>query len=155
MIGCASQMMPRKSEVFGWNGNVTCRKRLTLKPAVQQQQAAAAAPKQQQHAAEKVEPAPPTPPAFFFAAAARTPRHLAHPTMFQSSSSRLFTTLSTTRQSLNSIRNNFSTTPHRYFHATAANMVVKAYFDCSWTGPQVKVDAKGKVVSSDNSNARK
>lgn len=33
-------------------------------------------------------------------------------------------------------------------------MVVKAYFDCTWTGPLAKVDDAGKVISIDRSDAR-
>ena len=30
-------------------------------------------------------------------------------------------------------------------------MTIKVYFDCTWTGPQVNVDANGKKVNTDDS----
>jgi peptidylprolyl isomerase len=42
----------------------------------------------------------------------------------------------------------------RSFHASAANMVVKAHFDVSWTGPEYQTDASGKVTSKDDSAKR-
>src|SRR5215472_18767601 len=33
----------------------------------------------------------------------------------------------------------------RSFHATSANMTIKAYFECAWKGPKVKVDSKGNA----------
>lgn len=41
---------------------------------------------------------------------------------------------------------NFTT--KRYFTPSAANMVIKTYFDLSWTGPEVQVDKKGNVTST-------
>lgn len=38
----------------------------------------------------------------------------------------------------------------RSFHATAANMTIKTYFECTWTGPEYKVDKDGKITSRDN-----
>ena len=35
----------------------------------------------------------------------------------------------------------------RFFSPTAFNMVKKAYFDCTWTGPEVTVDAQGNVTN--------
>ncbi|GAB7356410.1 hypothetical protein MBLNU459_g7184t1 [Dothideomycetes sp. NU459] len=40
--------------------------------------------------------------------------------------------------------------PIRSFHASSANMVVKVFFDCTWTGPHIEVDANGKTVNKDN-----
>ncbi|KAH9862371.1 hypothetical protein J1614_011025 [Plenodomus biglobosus] len=34
----------------------------------------------------------------------------------------------------------------RFFTPSAHNMVVKAYFDCAWTGPEVEVDKQGNVT---------
>lgn len=42
----------------------------------------------------------------------------------------------------------------RSFHASAANMVVKAHFDVAWTGPEYQTDASGKVTSKDDSVKR-
>lgn len=42
----------------------------------------------------------------------------------------------------------------RSFHASAANMVVKAHFDVSWTGPEYQTDASGKVTSRDEAAKR-
>lgn len=39
-----------------------------------------------------------------------------------------------------------SNSSSRSFHATAANMVKKVFFQCSWTGPEVEVDSRGTVV---------
>lgn len=33
-------------------------------------------------------------------------------------------------------------------------MVIKAYFDCTWTGPKLETDANGKVTSQDTENKR-
>ncbi|KAF2168514.1 hypothetical protein M409DRAFT_21263 [Zasmidium cellare ATCC 36951] len=41
---------------------------------------------------------------------------------------------------------------NRSFHASSANMVIKAYFDCAWTGPKLETDANGKVLSQDAEN---
>lgn len=38
---------------------------------------------------------------------------------------------------------------NRSFHASSANMTIKAYFECTWTGPQMTCDATGKVTSKD------
>jgi peptidylprolyl isomerase len=35
----------------------------------------------------------------------------------------------------------------RFFTPSAYNMAIKAYFDCSWTGPAVEVDNAGNVTS--------
>jgi peptidylprolyl isomerase len=59
----------------------------------------------------------------------------------------------------NSLRSTINTTftPSltRSFHASSANMAIKTYFDCQWTGPQITVDDNGKVISKDDSVARK
>src|SRR5579871_1688946 len=34
----------------------------------------------------------------------------------------------------------------RSFHTTSANMTIKAYFDCAWKGPKMKVDSKGNAT---------
>ncbi|KAA8621471.1 PpiB Peptidyl-prolyl cis-trans isomerase rotamase - cyclophilin family [Pyrenophora tritici-repentis] len=34
----------------------------------------------------------------------------------------------------------------RFFTPSAYNMTIKAYFDCSWTGPEVQVDNAGNVT---------
>lgn len=44
---------------------------------------------------------------------------------------------------------------NRSFHASSANMTVKAYFECQWTGPQVTADSNGKILSTDSAAARK
>ncbi|KAF2875824.1 cyclophilin-like domain-containing protein [Massariosphaeria phaeospora] len=36
----------------------------------------------------------------------------------------------------------------RFFTPSAANMTIKVYFDCTWTGPEVQVDSKGNVTST-------
>ena len=36
----------------------------------------------------------------------------------------------------------------RYFHPTNTNMVVRCFFDCTWTGPEVEVDSKGNVTKT-------
>jgi len=36
----------------------------------------------------------------------------------------------------------------RFFTPSATNMVIKTYFDCTWTGPEVQVDSNGKVTST-------
>jgi peptidylprolyl isomerase len=43
----------------------------------------------------------------------------------------------------------------RSFHASSANMAIKTYFECQWTGPQLTCDMSGKVTSKDDSVARK
>lgn len=45
-------------------------------------------------------------------------------------------------------RTQFNTTPFRSFHASSANMVIKTYFDCEWTGPEVSVDSNGNVTNT-------
>lgn len=60
----------------------------------------------------------------------------------------------------NSLLNTFKTcnpttrlhqqTFNRSFHASSANMTIKAYFDVTWNGPQVNVDASGKVTNTDS-----
>jgi peptidylprolyl isomerase len=35
----------------------------------------------------------------------------------------------------------------RFFTPSAANMVVKTYFDVNWTGPEVTVDQRGNVTN--------
>lgn len=35
----------------------------------------------------------------------------------------------------------------RFFTPSATNMVKKAYFDLTWQGPEVEVDASGQVTS--------
>lgn len=46
--------------------------------------------------------------------------------------------------------NHVNLTYYRSFHASAANMTIKCFFDCTWTGPEIKVDASGKETSKDN-----
>nr|POE62989.1 peptidyl-prolyl cis-trans isomerase, mitochondrial [Quercus suber] len=41
---------------------------------------------------------------------------------------------------------------NRSFHASTANMTVKAYFDVSWTGPKLTADANGNVTNVDKSD---
>jgi hypothetical protein len=36
----------------------------------------------------------------------------------------------------------------RFFTPSASNMVIKTYFNVSWTGPEVKVDNQGNVTST-------
>ena len=36
----------------------------------------------------------------------------------------------------------------RFFTPSAFNMVKKAYFDCTWTGPEVQVDQEGNVTKT-------
>ena len=43
----------------------------------------------------------------------------------------------------------------RNFSASTANMAIKTYFDCQWTGPQITVDDNGKITSEDKTSARK
>lgn len=35
----------------------------------------------------------------------------------------------------------------RFFTPSAANMVIKTYFDVNWTGPEVTVDQRGNVTN--------
>lgn len=56
-----------------------------------------------------------------------------------------------TRPSITVLNTSLSPTS-RAFHATAADMTVKAFFEVEWTGPSVKADPKsGKVLSIDKS----
>lgn len=50
--------------------------------------------------------------------------------------------------------NHINSTSNRSFHASTANMVVKVYFDCTWTGPEAQVDSNGKITSIDKSDKR-
>jgi hypothetical protein len=43
----------------------------------------------------------------------------------------------------------------RNFSASTANMAIKTYFDCQWTGPKLTCDMNGKVISKDDSQARR
>ena len=36
----------------------------------------------------------------------------------------------------------------RFFTPSATNMTIKAYFDVSWTGPEIQVDGSGNVTST-------
>ena len=36
----------------------------------------------------------------------------------------------------------------RFFTPSAYNMTIKAYFDCTWSGPTVEVDNAGKVTKT-------
>jgi hypothetical protein len=51
--------------------------------------------------------------------------------------------------------NNSFNQQSRLFSASSANMVQKVYFDCTWTGPQVNVDASGKPTNTDREVKRK
>ncbi|KXS97122.1 hypothetical protein AC578_2904 [Pseudocercospora eumusae] len=44
---------------------------------------------------------------------------------------------------------------HRSFHPSPANMTISAYFDVTWTGPKIDVDASGKVTNVDKSDAER
>ena len=59
------------------------------------------------------------------------------------SSSALFSTF---RSATNTTLRNPSN--KRFFTPSAANMVIKTYFDVTWTGPEVQVDQKGNVTST-------
>ncbi|KAF2662009.1 hypothetical protein K491DRAFT_686991 [Lophiostoma macrostomum CBS 122681] len=59
------------------------------------------------------------------------------------SSSTLLTALRSSTN--NSLRTNPT---KRFFTASASNMVIKTYFDVSWTGPEVQVDQRGNVTST-------
>ena len=39
-------------------------------------------------------------------------------------------------------------TNKRFFTPSAFNMVKKAYFDCTWTGPEVQVDQQGNTTKT-------
>jgi len=43
---------------------------------------------------------------------------------------------------------------NRNFHASTANMAIKTYFDCQWTGPKFNCDINGKVISKEENSAR-
>merc|ERR1712227_840777 len=47
----------------------------------------------------------------------------------------------------------FQQTFTRNFHASSAAMTIKTYFDCQWTGPELKADMSGKVTSRDDTIA--
>jgi hypothetical protein len=49
----------------------------------------------------------------------------------------------------------FNQTFTRNFHASSATMAIKTYFDCQWTGPKFTCDINGKVISKDESSARR
>merc|ERR1712137_1439973 len=49
--------------------------------------------------------------------------------------------------------NPFNQTWGRNFSASTANMAIKTYFDCQWTGPKLTCDMNGKVISKDDSQA--
>ncbi|EME46172.1 hypothetical protein DOTSEDRAFT_70235 [Dothistroma septosporum NZE10] len=68
--------------------------------------------------------------------------------MFSSSSTLLKSTTSKTFRTCHP-------TSKRSFHGSSANMVIKAYFDVTWTGPEHKTDANGKVISKDDSVAQR
>jgi len=36
----------------------------------------------------------------------------------------------------------------RYFHPTNTNMVIRCFFDCTWSGPEVEIDSKGNVTKT-------
>lgn len=61
----------------------------------------------------------------------------------------------TLTNSLRTTTNSFTPSLNRSFHASSANMAIKTYFDCQWTGPQLTCDINGKVTSKDDSVARK
>ncbi|RMZ68467.1 Peptidyl-prolyl cis-trans isomerase mitochondrial [Pyrenophora seminiperda CCB06] len=42
----------------------------------------------------------------------------------------------------------------RFFTPSAYNMTIKAYFDCSWTGPEVDVDNAGNVTKQGDVKAQ-
>lgn len=50
------------------------------------------------------------------------------------------------RSTVNSLRLQAPITK-RFFTPSAANMVVKTYFDVNWTGPEVTVDQSGNVTN--------
>jgi len=54
------------------------------------------------------------------------------------------------RQPISRTANKFSITkqPIRNFRVSTANMTIKAYFNCSWEGPEVDVDQKGDVTKT-------
>jgi len=59
-----------------------------------------------------------------------------------------------TKSSLSRTITPFQQNFNRSFHASSANMAIKTYFDCQWTGPQYTCDINGKVQSKDDSVAR-
>lgn len=69
----------------------------------------------------------------------------------------MFTTRAAlTKSSLRSITTTNTTTNFsRAFSQSSPAMTIKTYFDCQWTGPEYKTDASGKIISKDDSVARK
>jgi peptidylprolyl isomerase len=57
------------------------------------------------------------------------------------------TLLSTFRSATNASLRLRAPLNKRFFSPSASNMVIKTYFDCSWTGPEVTVDQKGNVTN--------
>ncbi|KAF2261409.1 hypothetical protein CC78DRAFT_546710 [Lojkania enalia] len=57
---------------------------------------------------------------------------------------------STLLSAVRSATNTPTRTPlnRRFFHPSAPNMVVKTYFDLTWTGPEVQIDSQGNVTST-------
>ncbi|WPH01585.1 Peptidyl-prolyl cis-trans isomerase, mitochondrial [Acrodontium crateriforme] len=62
------------------------------------------------------------------------------------SSKNLFS--SSIRQTSLALRRPHQPTFHRSFHASAANMTIKAFFDITWKGPLIAVDESGRVDQS-------
>ena len=58
-------------------------------------------------------------------------------------------------RTLSKTTNAFNQTFTRNFHASTANMAIKTYFDCQWTGPKLTCDMNGKVTSRDDAQARR
>jgi len=56
-------------------------------------------------------------------------------------------------RTLSKTTNSFNQTFTRNFHASTANMAIKTYFDCQWTGPKLTCDMNGKVISKDDSQS--
>jgi hypothetical protein len=69
----------------------------------------------------------------------------AHPAPHTMSTSS--TLLSTFRSATNASLRLRAPLNKRFFSPSASNMVIKTYFDCSWTGPEVTVDQKGNVTN--------
>jgi peptidylprolyl isomerase len=57
------------------------------------------------------------------------------------------TLLSTFRSATNASLRLRAPLNKRFFSPSASNMVIKTYFDCSWTGPEVSVDQSGNVTN--------
>jgi len=57
------------------------------------------------------------------------------------------TLLSTFRSATNASLRLRAPLNKRFFSPSASNMVIKTYFDCSWTGPEVTVDQGGNVTN--------